>query len=80
MFTFASIQIGVPILLAVFIASTAFTLYSKQVAEFLFSPKPGGHPFVQMFQVMAYFVTWIFAPIATAAIAMFSLIALISAF
>ncbi len=80
MFTFASIQIGVPILLAIFIASTAFTLFSKQIAEFLFAPKQGGHPFVQVFKLIAYLVTWIFAPIATAAIALFSLIALISAF
>lgn len=78
MFAQTALHASWPILLVIFIASAAFTVSSKKVADFLFTPKKDGHPLIQVFKVIAYFVTWIFAPIATAAIAMFSLIALIS--
>lgn len=71
---------GWPILSIVFVLSALFTVFSKQVADFLFAPKPGGHPLVQMLKVMAYMMTWIFAPIASAVVALVSLIALIGAF
>lgn len=71
---------GWPILAIVFVLSALFTVFSKQVADFLFAPKPGGHPLVQMLKVMAYMMTWIFAPIASAVVALVSLIALIGAF
>lgn len=69
-----------PVLAVIFALSATFTMFSKQVADFLFSPKPGGHPMVQVFKLIAYMFTWIFAPIATGVIALLSLLALIGAF
>ncbi len=69
-----------PVLAVIFVLSASFTMFSKKVADFLFAPKPGGHPMVQVFKLIAYMVTWIFAPIATAVIALLSLVALIGAF
>ncbi len=69
-----------PVLAIIFVLSASFTMFSKQVADFLFAPKPGGHPLVQVIKLMAYMMTWIFAPIASAVIALMSLVALIGAF
>lgn len=55
-------------------------MFSKQIADFLFAPKPGGHPLVQVFKLLAYMMTWIFLPIASAVVALISLFALIGAF
>ncbi len=63
----------------IFALSASFTIFSKKIADFLFTPKPGGHPMVQVFKIMAYFATWIFLPIASAVIAFVSLLALIGA-
>jgi hypothetical protein len=69
-----------PVLAIIFVLSASFTMFSKKVAEFLFAPKPGGHPLVQVFKLMAFMITWIFVPIVTTVIALMSLFALIGAF
>ncbi len=69
-----------PVLAIIFVLSATFTMFSKKIADLLFAPKPGGHPMVQVFKLIAYMFTWIFAPIATSVIALLSLIALIGAF
>jgi len=69
-----------PVLAIIFALSAGITLFSKQIADFLFAPKPGGHPLVQFLKVIAYMTTWIFLPIATAVVALLSLVALIGAF
>ncbi len=69
-----------PVLAIIFVLSASFTMFSKKIADFLFSPKPGGHPLVQVFKLIAYMMTWIFLPIASAVVALISLAALIGAF
>lgn len=69
-----------PVLAVIFVLSASFTMFSKKVADLLFAPKPGGHPLVQVIKLVLYMMTWIFAPIATAVIALVSLLALIGAF
>jgi hypothetical protein len=69
-----------PVLAIIFVLSASLTMFSKQIADFLFAPKPGGHPLVQVFKLLAYMMTWIFLPIASAVVALISLFALIGAF
>ena len=69
-----------PVLAIIFAVSASITLFSKHIATFLFAPKPGGHPLVQVLKLLAFMMTWIFLPIATGVVAILSFVALIGAF
>lgn len=80
MHTFAAALQGYHwLLLAGFILSSLFVMFAKKIADVLFSPKPNGHPAANVFRLIAYFMTWIFAPIAMAVVAIACLIGFVAA-
>lgn len=69
-----------PVLAIIFALSASFTMFSKKVADFLFTPKSGELPLWSVIKLVLYMTTWLFLPFASGVIALISLLALIGAF